>query len=485
MRGKNEDNVLVSPYMTQQRMRTRSSRDHDSALINPHNLMGQPRGGSPFTQSCGSPLWQQEYNRNDGDSESKESCCEKSAFSAPSSLPHPHSDEDKQKCKEFEEFAANYEPAEDADLSSFLLDTFNQSNEMENNVVRSEGPPLSMPVTSTQLARVSTFDRDILNDLLSDFADEGASPSFANHLVTGTSLNFESSSDSDVDSWIQALHLGDSNGGVPAEKMEIPAPQRAVAIPAPVTVPVASGSSRKRRHADTVKAVPAVAHQVLSHSSLDVVPALINHGFHSFQSAVIGQENKKLESFQERQLFITNSNKTGILYFIIEKTEGDFPCSLEMWGAHAAAHFKPIYTNDNSPLAMLFRVIPLHDHENSLTYSQNLLGKNEEHLWGEIDSLGEEGATKDNHNFDTEDPSSFHPLAAGSVTLPLKRGRYLVAIQPVKGLLNSKSIESRGYQHTALRFLSSNGEETIYKGQVYKCASKDPHFVKVKKEKSS
>lgn len=493
MRTKNESQLLVTPY-TYTGLTTRSrSGDDERALINPHQITtGQRvRGGSPCgqtqQQSCGSPSNEQSnyyesYSIN-GEAESKE-CYENNSPTAPNLHSRAkHISEFNYNEKHEYKHECNYEPADDPELTAFLFDAYEQENDFANfdNVNLYEVKNVDPSQQVAELHGVTTMERDILDDLLND-TEEADSLQNANQLIASSSLTDANKLDDDVDDWIMSLHLEEDVANI----VVIPSPvtatvPAAVHIPPPVSA-AAPVNYRKRRYSETVNPVPRLSHEVPKNGSttLDQVPSLINHGFHSFQSAVIGQENKKLESFQERNLFITSSNKTGILYFIIEKKEGEYPCSLEMWGGHAAAHFKPIYTNDNSPLAMLYRVIPLHDHESSLTYSQNLLGKNEDHLWREIPTLS--NIYSGNHE---DDASSFRPLAADYIALPAKRGRFLVAIQPVKGVLNSKSIDSRGYQHTALRFVQKNGEETIYKGQAYKCASKDPHFVKVKKEKSS
>jgi hypothetical protein len=202
---------------------------------------------------------------------------------------------------------------------------------------------------------------------------------------------------------------------------------------------------------------------------------LVDMGFHAYQKAKKGQVNKKIESFNERRLFVINNNKTGILYFLVDKPQTLRPESgkVALWGYDRTNDFhdakrvpKKISGAFDTNTAFLYKVVPVHSTA-ELIDTANCAKDISDGTW--FTSV----VNRDPQSLspDVDDPAA-ELLSERSIHLPEMAGRFMIAVYPLMGYAGVKggrSVTKRGYQRATISF----GPTKLFKGPMYKICSKD------------
>lgn len=199
--------------------------------------------------------------------------------------------------------------------------------------------------------------------------------------------------------------------------------------------------------------------------SCSALPTLVHTGFHAYQKDKCVR-NTKVLSFEMNKLFVTNQNKTGLLYFIIEKSAGALSANLEMTALPTTAiefqcrqHYARIaYENkiDGNTL-FLYRISPVAC--NVLPSNVNVLSHSTR---GKFTTVHKARWTQ------TTETGDFI-LGSSQISFPNRCGKYIVEIYPIAGL-NSRSLKDRPMQFFSLYFPLCKERFTT---MGYKMVSKD------------
>jgi hypothetical protein len=202
---------------------------------------------------------------------------------------------------------------------------------------------------------------------------------------------------------------------------------------------------------------PSFTPQAMTAMENDVSIALVNKGFHAYQKSE-KKENTKALSFSRGQ-FVTNQNKTAILYFIVNKSEGSIPCYLEMLASkeNDQLDFKVLrkrgrvcdQIRNNKTAACLYRIVKTDD--DVIPCHINVVGNMDRDLdgqWGSVYSVCERGVRRDKRDFRGQ---QLPLLASGEINLPVSAGKYIIMVYPLMGLY-TKKVEMRTAQNLCLYF---------------------------------
>ena len=191
---------------------------------------------------------------------------------------------------------------------------------------------------------------------------------------------------------------------------------------------------------------------------------LSHTGFHAYQKTV-DNLNSKVISFEKKNLFVTNQNKSGVLYFTIEKEYGNLEAMIELISSENNFICKKLnrgsldLLNDSCGLYQISKTIypriqpnvnVVNDLKHEITHNKLTLLKDDRTRL--IDDL------------------KYHVITNDVVKFPIKAGRYVLIIYPYVGLVQKPHTKTRPFQCFSLVFPSKN---QVFRTQFYKIVSKD------------
>ena len=196
---------------------------------------------------------------------------------------------------------------------------------------------------------------------------------------------------------------------------------------------------------------------------------VVHHDFYAYEKSTSGVENRR-SSYNTRNLFVCNQNRTGMLYFILEKGLGCINgfINISQEPSHVLQQEQAsLKTFRRSNIASydtigLFRITET--DSDTLCDNENILGDINAYNsgWKPI------SLTK---------KKQLLLLASSPISLPYHQGRFLVSYYVLKGISGGINVDGRMSQNVSLSFPELGLE---FKSKMFKLVTKDPFYNKRK-----